>query len=212
MSDDSTDLLAALGRATAAMEQQWRHRFQQARRETQSTASERGMLNSSIRFSIEGNAIASATEELIPEILQLVEDHLKGATTAADLPSPEQILQATEPLMHSLIEDEIADLRAAAKRTALTADINDGAIAAAITNIKPALATLSTRIQTALQNRKAELITAQSMIDAAAPTTKPKSPLQRLLEVVSVARSLWWLFVAIIGIGLWVWNGFSLPF
>ena len=212
MSDDSIDLLAAIHRTITAMAQQWRHRIQVARREARDTATTRGMLNSSIRFNFEAQAITSVVEALIPKALQQIEDQLKGAVAAADLPSPEQLLQAVEPTIHQTIEDEIADLRSSAKRKPFASDISDGTITAAVAGIAPVLTILNSRILTALQTRRAELIGAQRAADAATPKQKLESRVQRWLRLAGIARTVWWVIGAIIGIGLWALKGFPLPF
>ncbi len=213
MSDDPPiDLLADIGRTITAMAQQWRHRIQVARREARDTATARGMLSSSIRYSLEGRAITSAVEAMIPEAVEQIESHLKGAITAAELPSPERLLQAVEPTIHQVIESEVTELRASARRKPFASDISDGTITAAVAGIEPAFSILRSRILTALQNRRAKLIAAQRTVDAATPKPKQESRLQRWLRLAGIARTVWWLVGAIIGVGLWAWKGLPLPF
>lgn len=176
MSDDQSHLLAAIQTTVAAMAKQWLHRIQVARRKARDTATERGMLSSSIRYSLEGQAIASVAEVLIMEAEQMVMNHLKGAITSADLPSQDLLFEAVGRPIHALIESEIADLRSSPKRQAFPgSSMCEGAIHTAVANIEPALTVLESRIAAALQNRKAELTRELQTVEAQTPKNKPGS-------------------------------------
>lgn len=214
MSNEQTEVVAAIQRTTTAMAQQWLHRIQVARHEARDTATERGQLGGSIRFSLEGRAITTVVEALIPEAEQMVMNHLRGTVTAADLPSPDQLLQAVETPIYSLIDSEISDLRSSSNRAPFftPSSIQEGAITAAVTGIKPALAVLNSHLLAALQNRRAELISTQRAIDATTPKSKSETWWQQALRWIGVARNLAWVIGGLVAIALWVWNGFPLPF
>lgn len=209
--DSQATLLAAIADALTAACQQWRHRIQIARREARDSATARGLLDSSIRYSMEGNAIATVADELVPETARLVEHVLQGASTMSDLPSADQLLIVVETPIRALIDGETADLLDSPKRRAFASSINQGAIRAAIAGIAPALAILRTQITTLLRNRQAQLLQAQAAINAAKPAPKSETPFQRLLRWINVARSFWWLIAGIAAIGFWVWSGFPIP-
>ncbi|WP_438860414.1 hypothetical protein, partial [Achromobacter spanius] len=68
-----------------------------------------------------------------------------------------------------------------------------------------------TQVATLLRNRQAQLVQAQAAIDAAKPPPKSETPFQRALRLIGVVRSIWWVIAGIAAIGLWAWNGFTLP-
>lgn len=204
-------LLAAIADALTAACQQWRHRMQVARREARDSATARGLLDSSVRYSLEGRAITTVVDELVPETARLVEHVLQGTSTVSDLPSADQLLHAVETPIRALIDGETADLLDSPKRRAFASSINQGAIRAAIAGIEPALAILRTQVATLLRNRQAQLVQAQAAIDAAKPLAKSETPFQRALRWINVARSFWWVAAGIAAIALWAWNGFPIP-
>ena len=207
MTDQPIALLAALQRTLVAKTAQWQHRMQVARREARDQATERGMLSSSIRFSLEGRGIAAIVEAMVPEVEQLVIDHLNGAVSVADLPATDALTQAVEMPIRELIENEVNELRGSPKRQAFQGSgIHNGAITAAVATIEPTLHLLTARLDTLLQNRKAELISSAR----ASPRTESWG--KRAYTAISVARTIWWLIASLAAIVFWAWNGFAMPF
>ena len=143
----------------------------------------------------------------MPEVEQLVIDHLKGVVSIDDLPPSDALTQTIETPIRDLIENEMNDLRGSPKRQAFQGSgLQNGAITAAVVGIDPALNLMTARLATLLQNRKAELIS------AARANPKPESWGKRVYNAISVARTIWWLIASLAAIAFWAWNGFAMPF
>ncbi len=171
----------------------------------------RGLLDSSVRYSLEGRAIASVVEELAPEAARLVEQLLQGAGTPSDLPSAEQLVRAVEAPIRAMVENEVTQLLETPQRRGFASSIHQGAIRAATAGVEPALATLGAQVATLSRNRQAQLAHAQAVIDSAKPKPKPETPFQRVMRLIGVLRTIWWVIAGIASVVLWSYSGFPLP-